>query len=114
MIKNKVPTITRIPRKPVQAKKVLPYIESLIVKVASVYSINWKNEKIQPRKIVISNPWIVSFLSPETIARWAQVKETPELNKINVFNNGTDHGSKAIIPIEGKTHPISMLGDRLA
>jgi len=48
------------------------------------------------------------------MARRAQVKETPELSNINVFNNGTDHGSKAIIPIDGKTHPISILGDRLA
>jgi hypothetical protein len=89
-------------------------MESEIVNVASLYSKYWKKVKIKPKRIVAPKPIIVSALSPLTIDRWAQVKETPEVNRISVFKSGTDQGSKAIIPIDGKTQPISIFGLKLA
>jgi hypothetical protein len=61
----------------------------------------------------MDKPLRVSFLDPDTIEWCDQVKDTPEESRIKVFNRGIDQGSKAIIPIEGKTQPISILGDKL-
>lgn len=70
--------------------------------------------KIRPKQIVSNKPFKVWILLPVTIECRDQVKETPELSKISVFSKGIDHGLKPTIPIEGNTHPISILGARLA
>jgi len=70
--------------------------------------------KTNPSTIVNKSPINVSALLPYSIEWCAQVRLTPEDSKINVFKRGTDQGLKAIIPIEGKTQPISIFGLRLA
>jgi len=44
---------------------------------------------------------------------WAHVTETPEVNKIIVFNKGIWNGLNGVIPIGGQFIPNSILGDRL-
>ena len=60
-----------------------------------------------------NKPVRASFLSPDTILWWAQVTVAPELNRIVVFNNGTENGSNGLIPKGGQLHPISTAGDKL-
>lgn len=44
---------------------------------------------------------------------WAHVTETPDDNKIIVFNRGIWNGLKGVMPIGGQVIPNSILGDRL-
>ena len=62
--KNVVPINTCSPWKPVATKKVEPYMESAIVKGDSIYSKAWRVVKKIPRRIVIPNLIILSFLFP--------------------------------------------------
>jgi hypothetical protein len=50
--RNKVPTITCRPWKPVAIKNVVPYTESEILNEASQYSRAWRAEKYIPNKMV--------------------------------------------------------------
>ena len=77
---------------------------------ASAYSKAWNPVKIKPNPTVASNPRITCSRCPATIAWWAQVTVTPEVNKITVFNKGTSHGEKVSIPAGGQIQPISTLG----
>ena len=63
--------------------------------------------------IVIKRPTILNFLSPLTIAWWANVIEAPESNRITVFKRGTSKGLKTKIPTGGQIDPISITGDKL-
>jgi len=111
--RNIVPIITCKPWNPVATKKVEPYTESAIQKGASTYSKACKAVNIKPKNTVKDNPLIASFLAPITILWWAQVTVAPELNKIAVFNNGTEKGFRGSIPIGGHITPISIAGDKL-
>jgi hypothetical protein len=56
---------------------------------------------------------IVADLSPDNIARCANVMVTPEDNKITVFNRGKPQALIVTIPTGGQTQPIPELGDRV-
>ena len=66
-----------------------------------------------PSKTVKDKPKIASSLFPLTIAWWAQVTVPPELNKIAVFNKGTEKESKGWTPWGGQATPNSTAGARL-
>lgn len=82
-------------------------------KGASTYSKACKDVNIIPNKTVKVKLVIASFLLPFTILWWHQVTVAPELNKIAVFNNGTENGFKGSIPTGGHITPNSTEGDKL-
>lgn len=82
------------------------------MKDASLYSMNCKNVKYTPRKIVINKKLLHFFLFPIIIKWWDAVNVTPDLNKIIVFIRGIPIGLNALIPLQGHLWPIKMSGDR--
>ena len=106
--KKILPIITCKPWKPVATKKVLPYTESAIVKLASMYSIVCRAVKIKPSKIVNNNACSVSEWLFSSIEWWAHVTVTPDLNKIIVFSKGIWKGLKGKIEVGGQWPPTSI------
>lgn len=113
IIRNIVPIITCKPWKPVGTKNVEPYTESERQNGACRYSNTWHKVNTSPNKQVKFKPRVAQFFLPLTILWWAQVTVTPELNKIIVFNKGTENGSNASIPTGGQHRPTSTAGDKL-
>ena len=77
-----------------------------------MYSSNWITVNIKSKNIVIPKDVIELYLSLDTNAWWHQVMLASELNKIEVFNNGTPKGLIIVIPFGGHEHPISTEGDK--
>ena len=111
--KKQVPTKTWKPWNPVAIKKVDPYTESAIVKLACKYSNTWKPVKSAANNIVAIKLLIANVRSPVINVLWQTVTVAPDVNKINVFNKGTSHGLNVSIPKGGHTPPISIAGDKL-
>lgn len=63
--------------------------------------------------IVIINLILVCLILPFNKLWWAHVTETPDVNKINVFNKGILNALKVETPVGGQIIPISILGDKL-
>ena len=85
-----MPIITCIPWNPVAIKKVLPYTPSEIEKEASLYSTHCIIKKYTPKRTVTNKPEKVREKELSIRAWWAQVTVTPLVNKIIVFNKGTE------------------------
>ena len=110
-VRNNVPIITCRPWKPVATKKVAPNTLSLIVNTQVLYSNNWNPVKIIPNKIVSPNETNTLLLN--WILWWAKVTEAPDDNRIQVFNKGTEKGSKGWVAKGGHTSPMSKVGETL-
>jgi len=108
-IKKRVPIKTCKPWNPVTKKNILPQRESLNLNLQSIYSSNCKKEKYMPSKIVIIIPCTLSSHLPTNIEWWPQVREIPLLNKITVFNKGTENADKGVTHRGGQTPPVSNL-----
>jgi hypothetical protein len=85
-----------------------------MLKFAVVYSKAWNAVKIAAKTIVNIKLQVASVLFPAVIAWWLYVIVAPDVNNINVFNNGTSNGLKTSIPLGGQIVPISMVGAKLA
>lgn len=101
------------PWNPVDKKKTLPNIPSLMQKLAVEYSNAWKPVKIIARTIVVAKPIKALNFFPAVIAWWANVIVTPELSNNNVFNNGISKALRANIPFGGQIFPTSIVGVKL-
>lgn len=66
-----------------------------------------------PKKTVINNLQNLWLKFLHNILWWVQVIETPEVNKIIVFNKGILNGSKIKIPVGGQWRPNSIEGESL-
>lgn len=110
MIKNNLPTRTWNPWKPVVIKKVDPKAESLMLKVAIIYSNPCNIKKYNPKIQVNINRFRANFQLFLKINWWAQVTLTPDANKITVFNKGTWKGLKGTTPHGGHNKPNSIVG----
>lgn len=106
-----VPMITCNPWNPVAMKNVDPYAESEIVNGAFTYSNPCSAVNLPANPTVINNACTAWLRSPATIAWCAHVTLAPDVNKINVFKNGTSHALNTSIPFGGHTDPISGVGD---
>ena len=117
-INNKqVPTTTWNPCKPVNIKKVDPYIPSTKVYLVKPYSKYWSQLKIIPNVTAVYNPFNTTGLQPAIIPRWAATSATPDVNKTTVFTNGNMKGSRVSskwIPSGGQIPPTLIDGDKLA
>ena len=60
-----------------------------------------------------NKPKVPSVWFPARIAWCAHVTVTPEDSKTRVFNKGTPHGDKGLIPIGGQVFPSSTVGASL-
>lgn len=64
-------------------------------------------------KITVNNNETTDFKKKLFIKEWwAQVTVIPLVNKITVFNKGTEYTDKGIMPLGGQTIPISTEGAR--
>lgn len=109
MLNREVPIITWAPWNPVAMKKILPQRESLNLKDLSKYSPTWSRVKYRPRMMVIPNPWTAPFHLPWIRAWWPQVKETPLLKRMRVFNRGMENASRGTMWRGGHSSPVSTL-----
>lgn len=48
--------------------------------------------KYTPSAMVMDSAWIMCFRSPSIRLCWAQVMDTPEARRIEVFSRGTSRG----------------------
>jgi len=113
-IKRKiVPMITCNPWKPVAKKKMEPYTLSFILNGQWIYSKTWHDVKTTPRTNVMNKPFTAISFCNAIIARWANVNDTPDDNKINVFKNGIPHGFITVIPKGGHIEKIEIAGEIL-
>jgi len=105
-----VPIITCKPWKPVEKKKEDPYIPSLIVKVDTIYSIDWSPVNTNAAITVNNAPDNPSFLPP-FIKKWCEkVTVAPLVNNIIVLTNGNSKGSIESMPKAGYKPPNSKIG----
>jgi len=84
-----------------------------MVNGACKYSYTCNKVNQIPKNTVLIKPTNPPNLSPAIRASCAQVQVAPEVNKINVFNNGISQGFKISKPAGGKTPPISCVGPKL-
>lgn len=101
------PNKTWNPWNPVAKKKILPYPLLIKVYVASIYSWNWINKKYTPNTKVNNKVTTLINQLLLKIEKWDQVINTPEDNKIIVFNKGILKGLILWIPLGGQTPPNS-------
>lgn len=69
--------------------------------------------KYTPRAIVMKRAWSICFRLPSIKLWWAQVMETPEASRTEVFRSGTSSGFKGLMPVGGQHPPSSGVGARL-
>lgn len=62
---------------------------------------------------MINRAWSMCLRSPSMRLWWAQVIETPEARRTEVFSNGTSKGFRGVIPVGGQHPPSSGVGARL-
>lgn len=94
-------------------KKVAPYTDLLIVKVAIKYSYAWIIEKFIPKMIVINKPLIVCLNVLLIKLWWDQVIDRPEeISKI-VFKSGILKGLNGVMFVGGQDSPNWIVGDNL-
>lgn len=68
--------------------------------------------KYKPKTTVKKKPDTPSLKFPSMIEWWPQVRLIPEVNKIRVFNRGTEKGSMASKPCGGQEFPDSGVGEK--
>lgn len=57
--------------------------------------------KYRPRIIVTSRAWIVCLRFASMRLWWAQVMDTPEASRTEVFRRGTSMGLSGVMPVGG-------------
>lgn len=66
-----------------------------------------------PSAIVINRACNMWLRLPSMRLWWAQVIDTPEASRTEVFNSGTSKGLSGLIPVGGQQPPSSGVGARL-
>lgn len=61
----------------------------------------------------MSSDWIICLRFPSIRLWWAQVMETPDASKTDVFRSGTSRGFSGVMPAGGQYPPNSGVGARL-
>lgn len=102
--------MTWAPWNPVATKNKDPKIESLILKVAVIYSNPWQIVNKIPSPIVYDKAIITNFQFLIKMALWAKVVLIPEDNNKIVFNSGTANGCNVAIPWGAQIAPIVVAG----
>lgn len=58
--------------------------------------------KYKPKMIVINRACIICIRLPSIRLWWAQVMDTPEASKTDVFKSGTSMGLRGVMPAGGQ------------
>lgn len=62
---------------------------------------------------MINRAWFMLLRLPSIRLWWAQVMETPDARRTDVFRRGTSSGLRGVIPVGGQHPPRSCVGTKL-
>lgn len=69
--------------------------------------------KYTPSAMVMKSAWSLCLQSSSMRLWWAQVIDTPEASRTEVFNSGTSSGFSGWMPVGGQQPSSSGVGARL-